>query len=464
MTRSSTLRLAVPVAVVLIFGGTPVAYGDPGSTLSGTPLSGTQEVSGHTLTWSLSGASAPPAELADSYDGVVRAGTTVTFSGSATYTIEQGYVTNLSQSASLSGTDGASFSERVVGGTYTLPYSLSIRAPKATAGDKVGDVIGYISASSSSRNCNDYGVCGGPSVSLSLAVVAASSDTVKPVVSLEKRNKIYVKAGRAMLKLHSNIADYPLKLTFRMSDNSGKALGTTRLYSGGTVIGGASTKRFVKNGRYTLKLKKPPKGSGPFYWCAQAKDRAGNYSPIKCKWLSIAVPISRADVNGCGTASWGKELEWLQNYFGDTRYYGYAMDRTNVELRNACNMHDAAYAGITTYDVLNKKYVDFRTWDRLRIDKRFRDDIRTQCRRDLSKPKRMAPYLRTCTHGVGLVAFLASIPLKGLSATEDAGANTYFEMVRSFGGVGFDADSTVAGAQPQMPGKTFPRGGARNNG
>ncbi|MBK6763982.1 MAG: hypothetical protein IPG68_12250 [Micrococcales bacterium] len=460
MVRSSTLRLAVPVAVVLVLGGTPAAFSDPGATLSSTPLSGTQEAGGHTLTWSMSGASAPPAELAGSYDGVVRPGATVTFTGSASFSIGKGYVTNLSQGASLSGTDGASFSERVGEGTYTLPYSLSARAPKATEEDKIGDVIGYISASASSRNCNDYGVCGGPRVSLSLAVVVTSSDTEPPTISLEKRSSIYVD-GKP--KAHSNAVRFPLKLTFTINDNSGKVMGGMRLYSGGTAVRSATTKGFVKNGRYSLTLTKTPKGPGPFYWCGQAKDKAGNLSPIKCKWLSIAVPISRANVNGCGTAGYGEAAEWLQNYFGDVREYGFGEDRTQVAIRNACNIHDAAYAGITIYDSLDKRYVDFRQWSRLEIDAKFRTDIRALCGRELSTPKRMAPYLRTCTHGVGLTTFVGLIPIKGLAALEDAGANTYYDMVRAYGAVGFDADATVPGTQEQMPNRTSPTGGVRNN-
>lgn len=458
MTRISTLRLAAPLAVVLMFGTAPVAFGD--STLAGTPLSGTQEAGGHTLSWSLSGASAAPAELAASYDGVVAAGATVTFSGSAAFTIGQGYVTNLSQSASLSGADSASFSDRVGGGTFTLPYSLSIRAPKATETDKIGDVIGYISASVSSRNCNDYGVCGGPRVSLSLAVLATSSDTEKPTISLEKRSDIYVD-GKP--KPTSNAARFPLKLTFTISDNSGKVLGGMRLYSGGSTVRSATTKGYVKNGRYSLTIRNTPQGSGPFYWCGQAKDKAGNLSPVKCKWLSIAVPISRVKVNGCGTDGYGPNAEALQNYFGDVREYGYGQDRTKVQIRNACNIHDAAYAGITIYDVLDKQYVDFRQWSRLEIDAKFRNDIRMLCRRDLSTPKRMAPYLRTCMNGVGLTTFIGLIPIKGLAALDDAGANTYFDMVRAYGGVGFDADATTPGTQPQMPNRTFPPGGVRNN-
>lgn len=470
MMRSWTLRLAIPAAAVLLFSATPAIAltNDPGSglasaTLSGDPLSGTLQDGGHTLTWSLSGATAAPPELADSYDGVVKAGTTVTFSGSATYSIGKGYVTNLSQSAWLTGTDGASFSQRVGEGTYNLPYSLTAVAPKASEGAKIGDVIGYLSASSSSRNCNDWGVCGGPRVSLSLAVVASSSDTQPPTISLEKRPYIYANVGKKALKRHFNVADYPLKLTFSISDNSGKTYGAMRLYSGGTAVKGASTKGFVKDGRYTLKLTKTPPGSGPFFWCAQAKDPSGNLSPVKCKWLSIAVPISRAKVNGCGTAGYGQTAEWLQNYFGDVREYGYGSDRTAVNLRNACNIHDAAYSGITIYDGLDKQYVDFRQWTRLEIDAKFRTDIRGLCQRELGTSKRMAAHLRTCKQGAGIGTIVALIPINGMAALDNAGANTYFGLVRDYGGVGFDADATVPGTQPQMPNRTFPPGGVRNN-
>lgn len=470
MTRSSALRLAIPAAIILVLGSAPAAAltHDPGarlasSRLTGTALSGTLQDGGHTLTWALSGATAAPAELADSYDGVVPAGATVTFSGSAAFSLGKGYVTNLSQSASLSGTDGASFSQRVGEGTYTLPYSLTTTAPKATEEAKIGDVVGYISASAASRNCNDWGVCGGPRVSLSLAVVATSSDTEKPTIALESRSKIYVDAAKGRLRGHRNAAPFPLKLTFSMSDNSGKAYGAMRLYSGGKAVSGASTKAFVKNGRYSLKLTKTPAGPGPFYWCAQAKDQAGNYSPIKCKWLSIWVPISRVKVNGCGTDGYGPTAEWLQNYFGDVREYGHGQDRTQVILRNACNIHDAAYSGITIYDSIDKRYVDFRQWSRLEIDAKFRTDIRTLCHRALSTPKRMAPHLRTCTRGVSLGTFIGLVPIKGLAALEDVGADTYFQMVREYGAVGFDSDATVPGTQPDMPNKTFPPGGVRNN-
>jgi hypothetical protein len=141
---------------------------------AGVPLSGTTELYGHTISWALSGASAPPADLAADYDGVVSPGTRVTFSGSASFTIGEGYATNLNQSASLSGAaTGASFSQRVGGGTYTLPYSLSATAPTAPTSAEPGEVVSTITARVSSRNCNDWGVCGGPSTTVTVAVVKA---------------------------------------------------------------------------------------------------------------------------------------------------------------------------------------------------------------------------------------------------------------------------------------------------
>ncbi|MCU0299452.1 MAG: hypothetical protein MUF33_13170, partial [Candidatus Nanopelagicales bacterium] len=88
----------------------------------------------------------------------------------------QGYVTNLSQSASLTGATGTSFSQRVYGGTYTTPFNLTT---KATSSATTSGVVGSLSASLSSRNCNDSGVCGGPSVTIDLAIVRGSATPQK---------------------------------------------------------------------------------------------------------------------------------------------------------------------------------------------------------------------------------------------------------------------------------------------
>lgn len=138
-----------------------------GPARAADPLAGSVDYAGHRMSWSVTGASAAPADLADRYDGVVQAGTSVTFSGSMTFGLGPRSVTNLSQSADLTGSKGVTFSQRVGEGTYTLPYSLQAIA----TGSGTTGVIGSMTATVSSRNCNDWGLCGGPTVTIDLAVI-----------------------------------------------------------------------------------------------------------------------------------------------------------------------------------------------------------------------------------------------------------------------------------------------------
>lgn len=323
----------------------------------------------------------------------------VTFSGSAAFSIGKGYVTNLSQSGLLSGTDGASFYERVGEGTYTLPFSLATTAPKAADANKIGDVIGYISASVSSRNCNDWGLCGGPSARLSLAVVGhllghGEADRLAGEELQDLRQGQQPDREEAAQR-----GAVPAETGHGDERQLGQGAGHDARLLRGDGGWRSQHQRVRQAGSLLGDIAQTAEGLGTVLRRAQSKDKAGNYSPIKCKWLSIAVPITRVKVNGCGTDGDRLTAEWLQNYFGDVREYGTGSDRTQARLRNACNIHDAAYTGITIFDALDKQYVDFRQWTRLEIDAKFRNDIRALCRRVLSKPKSMAPYLHTCTHG-----------------------------------------------------------------
>lgn len=138
-----------------------------GPARAADPLAGSVDYAGHRMSWSVTGASAAPADLADRYDGVVQAGTSVTFSGSMSFSLGPRSVTNLSQSADLTGSKGVTFSQRVGEGIYTLPYSLQAIA----TGSGTTGVIGSMTATVSSRNCNDWGLCGGPTVTIDLAVI-----------------------------------------------------------------------------------------------------------------------------------------------------------------------------------------------------------------------------------------------------------------------------------------------------
>lgn len=451
---------------------------------SGTALSGSIDADGHKLTWALTGAGAAPPALAESYDGVVSPGAQISFTGSMAFTIGQGYVTNLSQSASLSGASGgASFSDRVGGGTFTTPFSLTATAYKPAAGStpEPGSVIGYVSASASSRNCNDWGVCGGPSVSLSLAVVAGGNvDTEPPTVTIPEYTKLVTLADqRARFR---GTTTYPIKIPMFAEDNSGKVKLHAELFSDGAVVGGADMDTLGRAGRYVYFIKRPPQGKGPYFLCAWAEDAAGNRSAnaprSACTWLSLQVPASSWS-NGCGSDGvaegwWGQVALWVQNFIGDDRVYG---GDSTVSVRNACNVHDGAYAGVTLYDGILKRPIDFRTWSRAQVDQLFYEDIQRRCLKDLLTPAEKA-WRPTCMGGLTLPAaeefFFTTSQELGMDGEpqglvfawvrlqDRVGAQLYLDLVRKHGAVGFDTDATVAGTQNTVPGQTSPAGGARN--
>lgn len=427
----------------------------------GRPLSGSFEQDGHAITWAVAGAEAcPAAVLAVQPDcsGVVRPGVKVTLTASASFTIGEGAVTNLSQGAQLSLTgapsQSQSFSERVGGGTYAHSWTLAITSPvsSADATKPAGSVLGYGSASVHSRNCNDWGVCGGPTAEVRLVLVNSSSaqDTTKPLVRVTPHTGIVTK--------------YPLSLRVDASDNKGKIKLHGTLYSGGQKVGGADTSGFTTGGRFSYNIRSAPSGKGPYFVCVWAEDQAGNRSQgapkSSCTWLSIAVPVSRVS-NGCGTGEYGAMAEWLQNYFGNDRYYGRGEYR--VQVKAACDMHDAGYAGVTAYDPFLKKYVDFRTWTRARVDAKFKADIQAKCRSWLTLPSEL-PYRTPCQGGLSIGQAVAYFTAFGWTALQDkVGANVYYEAVRKYGGVGYDANATVPGIQTTVPSRTLPAGGGRSN-
>lgn len=424
------------VALALVAGaGVPAQAMEPGAgRAEDRPgLSGTKTFERHTLTWSTSGAGAVPAasELAANYDGIVSPGAKVTFSGSMVFVLGAGAVTNLSQSAWMSGgsdSPSVSFSERVYGGTYTLPYNLTVTAPRPTGDVEKGTVIGSVSASARASNCNDSGVCARVAVELRFAVVSGGLDTTPPAVSVsESRGVVPIAKG--------------IPARFMVSDNSGKARWYGMLYSGGQPVAKAQSKGLVKaTGKaITGNWSRKAGGTGPFYYCFWAEDAAGNRSDnapfTSCQWASAQVTIPSVS-NGCGAATWGPAVADALNWVGDIRMYG----KNPVNIRQACNQHDAGYAGVTVAGITTKNATDYRTWSRDEVDQKFYQDIAKQCARFLKGPAN-ATHLKACR--------------------EDA--ITYVGLVRQFGSGAFDADVTVPGTQPQTPASTTPSGGARVN-
>ncbi len=152
----------------------PVASGLPAD------VSGSFEGDGHTLTYTVTGVEPDENDQPYNHTGTVTSDT-VTVSGTATFTIGEGLVTNLSMGASLSVagvTDQASWPPEGVDGrvgdtTITFPFSLTVEVPEAPepvpgAEPTPGATpVPWTTATFTvySRNCNDWGVCGGPSAS-----------------------------------------------------------------------------------------------------------------------------------------------------------------------------------------------------------------------------------------------------------------------------------------------------------
>jgi hypothetical protein len=428
------------------------------------PLSGTESSAGHTVTWTIGGAFPVPADrpdlLAYPYDGVIYQGSAVTLSGSATFTLGAGLVTNLDMTASLGfmmdAKDTATLRKPVSAGTYTMPFNLKLKVPRSRSVDAGGSAaaapLNTVQAMVDSRNCNDNGVCDGPEVIMYLALLpgkAPKIDRTPPTVRADPHKGI-IRVGR------------PIPAGYRAYDTEGPVRVHADLYSGGTLVASQDTPDYVRSGHNgTLKFPYVAGVKGPFYFCVSGVDKAGNPSPggtkSDCAWLSVEVPLDVV-ANGCGTAALGEVPEWAQNVLGNTRTYG----STTVQVSPACDLHDAAYAGSTVFDKFQGRRVDFRTMSREDADDKFLADIREICKTEL-KGAANRTDLTKCKNGIPL-KYLQPLALSGLTVftgLNTVGAMTYKEIVRTFGGVGYDWDVTTPDTQHSMPAGTEPRGGGR---
>lgn len=108
--------------------------------------------------------------------------------------------------------------------------------------------------------------------------------------------------------------------------------------------------------------------------------------------------------------------------------------------------------------------LDFRTWTRQSIDTKFMADIRRICRTQLTTAKEKK-YLSACVNGLGLdqLKEVFAISLGSLNAVQgEIGAMSYYEAVRTYGGVGYDTDATIPGKQQGETAKSTPVGGIRD--
>lgn len=461
-SRSSLGRIVALMGALALLAALPGPAASAVAPSATHPLSGTESLAGHTVTWTIGGALPVPANrpdlLAYPYDGVIYQGSTVTLSGSETFTLGAGLVTNLDMTASLGfmmdAKDTKTMRKTVSAGTYTMAFDLTLKVPRSADGKAPGApaVLNTVQALVDSRNCNDDGGCDGPEVIMYLALLpgkAPNVDLIAPTVRAQPFRGI-VRTGK------------PVPAGYRALDSGSGIKVHADLYSGGALVASEATSGFVPSGREgTVRLAYPTGATGPFFYCLWGEDKAGNRSPgdptSDCAWLSVEVPIGLVS-NGCGTNAWGSLLEWTQNTLGDTRTYG----GKTVEVKPACDLHDAAYVGATVFDTFQGKVVDLRTTSRKQADRTFLSDIRDICAGELKGAKHRAD-LTTCRNGVDLKGLAAVLGTGGAQAAAKViGGQTYEEAVRTFGGVGYDWDATQPGTQQSMPSSTDPKGGGRN--
>ena len=143
--------------------------------------------------------------------------------------------------------------------------------------------------------------------------------------------------------------------------------------------------------------------------------------------------------NGCGGPRWDPVVNG-ENYLGNTSKYADSninpLARTyTVNFKDACDLHDAGYAGAVVRDKLNgNRIVDFRNWSRRRVDDKFLDDMRLLCARQL--PKTTLTALKNC---------------KSTGGNGSYGARSRYNVVRCWGNLVFDADPRRPGTQRSGP-------------
>jgi len=155
-------------------------------------------------------------------------------------------------------------------------------------------------------------------------------------------------------------------------------------------------------------------------------------------------PVDPSTVsNGCGAKG---KWQGIENIFGDTMIIPAATGklRFTINVRPACDLHDAGYAGIVVYDTItgNGATRDYRALSRSQVDSMFRDDIRTLCDKAITNPVLHAVALTRCK-GLGVLWTLSGVP--------GHGAEDYYQLVRNKGGPHFDQDPTTSGIQHSGP-------------
>lgn len=290
--------------------------------------------------------------------------------------------------------------------------------------------------------------------------------------------------------------DVPLNthvwVDFRVKDDMGTAYISARVYDGGklTWSGDDSKLTIAKGDVIELDLGMyssdafPMYSKGPYYFCVSARDVYGNATGDfdHCVWLSVEVPANYQGkyigANGCG-GDFGQWAIGLQKFMLDKRTYKWKVGSNNwkmaVPFSPACNNHDAGYDGITMRDQISGELINYRTWSRLRVDNKFKNDIVKLCKKYLGNWSSTATKNCSTGHTITLrnasgqptlsqlnVALLQFAAMAANTKTL-VGADTYRQAVRFFGRWLYDTDVSKPGLQLTMVTSTVPPGAARDN-
>jgi len=204
-----------------------------------------------------------------------------------------------------------------------------------------------------------------------------------------------------------------------------------RMYSDGTLVWTQSVNA-TANGTFT-RMEPAPKFSitkkdyGPFYLCVTPV-AAGivNVRP-PCEtwhWVPIEVPIALVS-KGCSGETGFKFLRKVETGWLDKQIISGLV----LDFRDACNVLDAAYSGLTVKDPIMKKVVDFVLMDRSHVDLYFQFDMQMICMTTVSDLN------------------VSDIKKSNAAASCDKWVTRYYKAIHLVGSNFFDANPAKAGVQ-----------------
>jgi hypothetical protein len=401
----------VILALAALVGAAPAAGAPAVSGVVGDPP-------GSHITFTLSGADFwLKSGSTDTYEGTYTGSGPITISGTAHAVVPGGGEGTASAGASIGPlgssaewswpADNAPF--EYIQGSTSQTFSVSYTP---TAADRAaGRVFGSARVNACAARCQGAGV----TFDLQFARL-----TPAPIAKAWKIDEF--------LRIGKRYSQY-----LAVSDRTGKARIYTDLYDGGTNIGSAKSPGLVtaKGQKRRVLITPSANRKGPLEFCVWAMNASGATSAkaprSACKWIDVVVPIKNVS-NQCGGAGWDKVVQF-QNWVGNTSSFSDSRLKKSytVNFTDACNLHDAGYGGATVRDILdgkrgNRPIVNFRLWSRSEVDRKFLEDMRKICRREI--PAKATGARSACVKGLGR-----------------------YRAVRAVGGWFFDADLRKPGIQ-----------------